>query len=102
VLGYYIGSQIVGFVTLNKVDNNKLRIGLIAVHPEYQGKRIGSFLLVSVFKYAIENSYHQLFVATQIDNQSASSFYEKAGFILHSKTHTYHIWQSLSPLTSLT
>lgn len=67
-----------GAVTVRVLDN-EARIGLLAVSPEYQKQGVAQRLMQQASVWAIEQGCSTLRVATQLDNQTAISFYQKIG-----------------------
>lgn len=81
----------VGFVTYI-INHFEATIGLIAVDPAVQGQGIGGQLIQHLTTFLNENGVLKIFVATQIQNQQAISFYKKMGFELSHRTITKHLW----------
>ena len=80
-----------GFITLEK-DGKEFRIGLFAVDENCRRSGVGRILEMYVEKWAIENGCERLHVATQQENQTACSFYEKCGYHIVSETLIFHLW----------
>jgi len=89
VFVYYDKDKIVGFITI-VVKGNVGKIGLIAVDPSYQGKKIGSLLIERVSNFLINKNVTQLEVPTQQINTFACKFYLKNNFNIISKKNIYH------------
>lgn len=71
-----IEGQVVGYVTLRRQDG-ELQLKSLFVHPEYQGKGVGSVL----FKEAIGTGNNDIVTLTVIEaNDRARHLYEKYGF----------------------
>lgn len=85
--------QLTGIITLERADPNTLCIGLLSVHPDHQGKRIGTTLVQSAIAYAVANGCRWLTVATQAANGAASALYLSNGFHLYKRRYTYHWWR---------
>ena len=53
-----------------------------AVHPDYQGKGLGGFLINEIEKKAVESGYRKLFVETynSAEFEKARNFYIKMGY----------------------
>ncbi|MDZ7721960.1 MAG: GNAT family N-acetyltransferase [candidate division KSB1 bacterium] len=73
-------------------NNGTAQIGLIAVHPQAQGKGIASYLIQVATNYAFDRGFETLEVATQYNNKPAMKLYQKSGFKIKSKQYIYHIW----------
>lgn len=87
-----IHNKIVGFVTVEKVSANTCKIGLISVHPYFQGKGVGLSLINDASIYGYNSNYKIITVDTQQLNIPAINLYEKADFVLKNKTFIYHYW----------
>ena len=85
--------EIVGFATLrfNEVQFFG-EIGLIAVHPEQRGKKLGRRLIEKCIEEAKRRIISKLKIPTQLNNEKACSVYEKIGFHKESITNIYHLW----------
>lgn len=86
---YTENNHIVGFITL-VVKNETGHIGLIAVNPDFSGRKIGSALINKSCSYLLDNSIDTVHVPTQKENQTACKFYLKNGFELLSEQSIYH------------
>lgn len=91
VFCYMVNSVPRGLVTVNR-KNGVGTIGLVAIHEEFQGQRIGSALIQHVIRYAREGQCLKLSVATQHNNIPACRLYEKNGFEVESVTDVWHWW----------
>ncbi len=81
--------EVLGFVTL-RYTANKGSIGLIAVSPQAQGKKIGRQLVETAISFLSKSKIPQLEVATQIENQASCHFYEASGFRIERSEYIYH------------
>ncbi|WP_208644582.1 dTDP-4-amino-4,6-dideoxy-D-galactose acyltransferase [Rahnella variigena] len=68
-----------GFVTLRRLSEDEVRIGLLAVRPEYQGKGAGKKLMAAAKKWCAEQGVSRLYVATQTGNLAALNLYLASG-----------------------
>jgi dTDP-4-amino-4,6-dideoxy-D-galactose acyltransferase len=84
---------IVGFISLDFVNEELAVIGLIATHPEYQGKGVARRLISSAEKISVQKNLKKLSVATQKNNLRAMKLYTSCGFNLEVETHIYHYWK---------
>ena len=91
VLCYYDDAKIVGMVTVGVKDNIG-SIGLVAVDVKSRGKGVGSVLLEAVDAYFGEKGVSCVEVATQQNNLTACSWYERNGYEVASVTDIYHWW----------
>lgn len=92
VLIKHLEDEIVGFVTLNKKDNDTSEIGLIAVNEKFQGRNIGTRLVQECEFLSFEQNLSNIEVATQYENLSARKLYEKNNFSIQSIIYVYHYW----------
>ena len=91
VLCYYDGGKILGMVTVDVKDNIG-SIGLVAVDVTSRGKGVGSVLLSAVDAYFSDKGISSVEVATQLNNLTACSWYERNGYKVASVTDIYHLW----------
>lgn len=89
---YQEHNQVMGFVTY-KINNEMATIGLIAVHPNYQGKGIGGKLLQFVENNLFKKKVKTLLIATQQNNIAACNFYIKQGYEIYETTFLKHYWR---------
>ncbi|SMG23586.1 dTDP-4-amino-4,6-dideoxy-D-galactose acyltransferase [Marivirga sericea] len=84
-------TRIIGFVTL-RIDNYGTgQIGLIAVDPESQGRKIASKLIRACEEKINDGQF--LNVSTQEANLGAVKLYYKNDFEVVEKKYIYHYWQ---------
>lgn len=81
-----------GFITIGIKDGCTSKIGLISVNRRYQGRNIGSNLIIVANNFCRENGIELMEVATQKDNLPAMKFYQRNGFQIKSYEYFYHIW----------
>lgn len=89
VLGTYEEPK--GLVTIKRSDT-LAKIGLLAIHKDYQGKGLGKRLLEWCEEYCTLNGITELQVPTQRSNKNACHFYEKYGFGVENLEYVYHWW----------
>ncbi|CAM3752251.1 dTDP-4-amino-4,6-dideoxy-D-galactose acyltransferase [Rahnella bruchi] len=68
-----------GFVTLRRLSADEVRIGLLAVKPEFQGQGAGKKLMAAAKKWCAEQGVTRLYVATQTGNLAALNLYLASG-----------------------
>lgn len=83
--------KIVGFVTLKIDGAGDGQIGLIAVNPDFQGRKIASNLIKACEEQI--NKGQTLKVPTQEANLGAIKLYYKNDFKIVEKKYIYHYWQ---------
>jgi dTDP-4-amino-4,6-dideoxy-D-galactose acyltransferase len=84
--------KIAGFVTLQRKNSRTTRIGLIAVNPDFQGKKIASKLINKCESISFNLGYEILEVSTQYKNIAARNLYMKNNFKIKSMEFIYHLW----------
>lgn len=83
----------IAFVTLQKYDSLG-KIGLIATHPDFQGKGFGKKLLQKAESFCIKNGITHLEIPTQKENIQACSFYKKQGYTIKDEIIIKHYWKN--------
>lgn len=83
----------IGFVTLQQY-NEIGKIGLIATHPDYQGKGIGRKLLEYAENFCVLNDIRKLEIPTQQENTGACSFYLRLGYSVQENIIIKHFWRN--------
>lgn len=81
-----------GFITLEEVSTESCRIGLTAVHPDYQGKSIATQLIQKCQNMAFVEGKSRIEVSTQDKNVAAKNLYAKNGFKKQKLKYIYHLW----------
>lgn len=92
VLIYKEENKTVGLLTY-KSNKNEAFVGLIAVSNEHQGKGIGGILLRHLETVLFNQGINSLTIPTQLENQSACSFYKKQGYSIAEIIHIKHFWK---------
>lgn len=90
VFVYKRNDLILGLITV-KIKNTFGEIGLLGIHPDAQGKGIGSKLIYAAESYVISEGKSVMEVATQYGNSPACKFYKKNGYSVKSILNYYHI-----------
>lgn len=91
VFCYMIESELRGLMTIELKDGVGT-IGLVAIHPVFQHRGIGTSLLRHVIRFAHDKRCEKLYVATQLDNEPACHLYKKCGMVIDSITQVWHWW----------
>lgn len=86
---YYVEGVAVGMIT-SECSSDACTIGLLAVHPSYQGLGIGTHLLRHLEYQCIDTNVSSLEVKTQLTNVSAQSLYLKNHFLEVNRSFLYH------------
>lgn len=82
--------HIAGMITLGE-KQGRGDIGLLAVHPSYQGMKMGAALVTAAQRYFAPN-YQWSQVVTQEANMPARHLYERCGYHLEKIENFYHFW----------
>ena len=72
--------------------NDRGDIGLLAVHENYRGQRLGMKLVRAAQAYFIDQGYQFSQVVTQVENAAACKLYEKCDYVKESIVNFYHFW----------
>lgn len=83
---------VAGFVSLSQ-ENGFAKIGLIAVHPKFQGRGFGEELIMACEFYCIKNNLSKLVIPTQKENTGACKFYSKVGYSIVEQIVISHFWR---------
>ncbi|APT18082.1 hypothetical protein FC62_GL001306 [Amylolactobacillus amylotrophicus DSM 20534] len=75
----YDGSQLVGFIGA-RFSEQEGHITNIAISPEYQHRKIGSFLVSMMIDYGRRNNCTVITLEVRMDNLVAQTAYKKLGF----------------------
>lgn len=86
---YRVSGQSVGLIT-TEWDNDVCTIGLLAVHPSWQGQGIATRLIHHVESLCFQNNLRRLEVKTQLVNTGARALYVKNSFSESEQSHLYH------------
>lgn len=93
-LGYIVGEEILGALTLNMREDKRCDIELLAVDPCYRGLGIGMHLVEAALEKAKLNMCTRVQVVTQRTNYAASRLYTACGLNLVKESFVYHIHRS--------
>ncbi len=72
--------KIIGFLIGVKINNQKTKILMISVSPQYQKQKTGSKLLEEFIKRTQKEKINIIELEVRTDNHKAIKFYEKHGF----------------------
>lgn len=92
ILLYIENAEILGFVTIRKIDDNLADIGLVAVSQQSRGKGVGRKLINYSIKTVFESGFSSIQVVTQKNNVPAVKLYRKCNFELKKIIYIYHFW----------
>jgi hypothetical protein len=88
------GQEIAAFATLKKVEDYMCEGVLFGVAPNHQGKNLYSSLMDLAQQWALNNSFCQMSVSTQITNLAVQKVWCRQGFEPHKSFYTLHKWFS--------
>ncbi|MFC6719253.1 GNAT family N-acetyltransferase [Natrialbaceae archaeon GCM10025810] len=74
-----VGDDVVGHVAVTPADAPDPEL-VIFVHPAYQGRGIGTELLLQTVAYAASNDHDELTLSVATDRDGVISVYESVGF----------------------
>lgn len=83
-----------GYITCHR-DPQEGRIGLVAVHPDFQGRALGQALVKAALAWAGGEGFRKVSVVTQGRNTAAQRLYQRCGFLTRSVALWYHWWNEL-------
>jgi len=72
--------KIVAFLIGVKINQDKSKILMLSVNPDYQRQKIGEKLLFQFIKIIINDNIKIIELEVRSDNKKAIKFYEKYGF----------------------
>ena len=75
----YDGSKLVAFIGA-RFNETEGHVTNVAVAPEYQRRKIGTFLLNVMLDYGRVNNCELMSLEVRVDNTGAQKLYEKIGF----------------------
>jgi len=75
---FLLNDKPVATVRLDFINPSEYAIRLVAVLPEYQGKKIGSKMMYAILDYANQKDIYKLVTNSAIE---ATKFYESLGFV---------------------
>ena len=74
----WVGQQVVGFAGLMFVDD-EAHVNNIAVHPDWQGRSLGTAILLDLVRVALERGARHLTLEVRVGNEPALSLYRRFG-----------------------
>ena len=85
-----INNKIAGYLCANLIIDEGHILNL-AVHPEYRGQGVASFMIGEMVEIMKDNSCRSVFLEVRASNEGARTIYEKFGFTLLSTRKDYYI-----------
>lgn len=84
-----------GYITCHR-DPQEGRIGLVGVHPAYQGRALGQALVKASLAWFSAAGFRMVSVVTQGRNTRAQRLYQRCGFLTRSTQLWFHWWNEQS------
>lgn len=72
-----VTNELVGCLILKPEDDHHLKMRQVAIHPSYQSRGIGSYLVAQSEKFSLYKGYSQIKLHAR---DTAVDFYKKAGY----------------------
>ena len=85
-----INNKIAGYLCANLIIDEGHILNL-AVHPEYRGQGVASFMIGEMVEIMKDNSCRSVFLEVRASNEGARTIYEKFGFTLLSTRKDYYV-----------
>lgn len=76
----YIDNRVVGGGAIRRYDDDNMELKRVFVHTEYQGRGIGSRLVVLLMEWAVELGYNRMVLETGELLAESCAVYRKLGF----------------------
>lgn len=86
-----VDGHAVGYVTCHR-EEGEGRIGLVGVHPAFQGRLLGQALVKAALNWFLVAGFERVSVVTQGRNTRAQRLYQRCGFLTRSLQLWYHWW----------
>ena len=89
IIGLFAGANLIGFSVIfaTKFSTDILTIG---IDPEYQGRKLGTFLLKATLKEALNCGATECFLEVRRSNIVAQNLYKKFGFEITGVRREYY------------
>jgi dTDP-4-amino-4,6-dideoxy-D-galactose acyltransferase len=91
----------VGYVTCTLTGQGLGHIGLFGVHPQWQGRGIGTALIAQALTWFASRLVTEARVVTQGRNIPALCLYQRSGFSVNTMQLWYHRWFTFGSTGSL-
>ncbi|GAB6188093.1 hypothetical protein JCM17478_35950 [Thermopirellula anaerolimosa] len=89
--GFSSSGDLVAFIAL-RTEADGVRITLLSVMPQYQGRGFGTAMVRQAESFATDRGAQALLVATSAENTGAVSFYQRMGFRRIVEQSITHVW----------
>jgi ribosomal protein S18 acetylase RimI-like enzyme len=85
-----LNKRIVGTVSVSERDHDQLHIRSMAVHPDYQKRGIGFFMVQKIVELAKRKNFKMISLDTSKPLQGAITFYTNVGFAFTGVTKNFY------------
>lgn len=92
VFGAFAASELAGFITLKRHDDDNVEIILNGVDPAHQGRGIYCELVREALRWAKSIGARFCLVSTQLNNVAVQKVWVRNGFELSASYYTFHKW----------
>ena len=92
------GDTLAGVYVLFPLDKNTAEIKAIAVHPDFQNRGIGKFMLSHASIQAQAKGFKELIAGTPTIAEFQLNFYQRAGFVLFDVKKNFFITYYTRPI----
>lgn len=89
-LVYEVNGDVVGFICGTILDQESVRILMLAVHPLYRNRGIGSELLQTFVEVSSSRGVKRIVLEVRVSSSKAIKFYQKRGFKVTNKLEDFY------------
>jgi ribosomal-protein-alanine N-acetyltransferase len=82
-------ARLIGFLGM-RIEMNAGHISTIAVHPQWQGRKLGEWLLITALEQAFDDQARAMTLEVRVSNTRAQHLYRKYDFAVTSRLHEYY------------
>ncbi|MBO5303100.1 MAG: GNAT family N-acetyltransferase [Lachnospiraceae bacterium] len=77
----YDEKKIIGTIAIKYMDKGRCELKSLFLYKEYQGKKLGKFLLSTAIEYAKDKGYVKIYLDTLSTSENSIKLYKKTGFV---------------------
>ncbi len=85
-----VGGNVAGFICGIKEENMMSRILMLAVHPLYRNRSIGSELLKNFIEVSSRSGFNSVILEVRVSNTQTIGFYQKRGFQIIDRLDSFY------------
>ncbi len=89
-LVYEVNGEIIGFICGTIVDQDSVRVLMLAVHPLYRNRGVGSELLQRFVEVSSSLGVKRIILEVRVSSSKAIKFYQKRGFQITEKLKDFY------------